>query len=474
MRAGISYICTYSSKSCGGRGYGGVALIYKSNINVQVLTSTNDSDYATFEHLDCKITIKNYSMRLAIVYRPPPSKGNGSKTCVFLEEWAKFLAKFAVTDKNIIITGDLNFHLDIPTQSDTIKFTSILQSCGMVQHVREPTHVLGHTLDVVITRDTDTSVSNINVVDPGLSDNKSGKVTKDHYAVIFNTVAEKPPPIRKTVTYRKLNSIDIDSFKSDIESSEILRDNLESTDPEQLVGVYTNVLSTLLEKHAPLQTKTIVLRPSCAWYTQELHDAKHLRRKLERKWQSSKLTVDHEIYRNQCAKVNNMLVEAKANHYLDKVAACGRDQKQLFQITKDLLNGPTETSLPTNIKTHKLPQEFSDFFVKKIETIRDEIKSKLVLNPVESETEQLSVENSLTHFETASAEEVKKIINKSSNKSCELDPIPTWLLKSCLDELLPFLSNIINISLSTGNVPSEFKGSYVRPLLKKQTLDQNI
>jgi hypothetical protein len=146
----------------------------------------------------------------------------------------------------------------------------------------------------------------------------------------------------------------------------------------------------------------------------------------------------------------------------------------LFQITNNLLNGPTETSLPTNIKTAQLPQEFSDFFVEKIEAIRDEIKSKLVLNPVDVETEQMGVENSLTQFETASKEEIKKIINRSSNKSCELDPIPTWLLKSCLDELLPFLSNIINISLSTGNVPAEFKRSYVKPLLKKPTLDQNI
>jgi len=80
-----------------------------------------------------------------------------------------------VADKNIIITGDLNFHLDIPTQPATIKFTRILQSCGMVQHVREPTHVLGHTLDVVITRDTDNLISNIRVVGQQIwkSDKKS-------------------------------------------------------------------------------------------------------------------------------------------------------------------------------------------------------------------------------------------------------------------------------------------------------------
>jgi len=65
--------------------------------------------------------------------------------------------------------------------------------------------------------------------------------------------------------------------------------------------------------------------------------------------------------------------------------------------------------------------------LRKKETIRDEIKSKLVLNPGDVETEQMDVENSLTRFEKASKEEIKKIINSSSNKSCELDPIPTCL-----------------------------------------------
>jgi len=35
----------------GARGYGVVAVIDNLNINVQVLTSTHDSDYSTFEHI---------------------------------------------------------------------------------------------------------------------------------------------------------------------------------------------------------------------------------------------------------------------------------------------------------------------------------------------------------------------------------------------------------------------------------------
>ena len=119
------------------------------------------------------------------------------KTSAFLDsEWPHFLAKFATVQNNIIITGDLNFHLDCPTDRDTIKFNSVMKSCGMLQHVAEPTHVSGHILDVVITRDTDKTVSSVEITDPGLSDD-SGKVTRDHFAVTFKAAAAKPEPVRK-------------------------------------------------------------------------------------------------------------------------------------------------------------------------------------------------------------------------------------------------------------------------------------
>ena len=47
-----------------------------------------------------------------------------------------------------------------------------------------------------------------------------------------------------------------------------------------------------VEKHDPVRTKTFVMRPGCPWFSEEIHHAKHLRRKLERKWRKSRLTID--------------------------------------------------------------------------------------------------------------------------------------------------------------------------------------
>ena len=67
----------------------------------------------------------------------------------------------------------------------------------------------------------------------------------------------------------------------------------------------------------------------------------------------------------------------------------------------------------------------------------------------------------------ATIEEVRKLIASHSNKSCELDPVPTWLLKKCLQELLPLLTALINKSLSTSIFPKECKNAIIRPMLKK-------
>ena len=52
----------------------------------------------------------------------------------------------------LLIAGDLNFHVDDPTDKDACTFLHILDSTNLEQYVIGPTHRDGHTLDVVISR----------------------------------------------------------------------------------------------------------------------------------------------------------------------------------------------------------------------------------------------------------------------------------------------------------------------------------
>ena len=58
-----------------------------------------------------------------------------------------------------------------------------------------------------------------------------------------------------------------------------------------------------------------------------------------------------------------------------------------------------------------------------------------------------------------------------SNKFCELDPVPTWLLKACFSELSHILHYIVNTSLTSGEFPSALKHAILKPSLKKFNAD---
>ncbi len=80
----------------------------------------------------------------------------------------------------------------------------------------------------------------------------------------------------------------------------------------------------------------------------------------------------------------------------------------------------------------------------------------------------------MSEFQTVSEESVEKVIRKSPTKSCILDPIPTWLLKDCLIPLLPIITKIINLTLSEGIMPEDFKNANLLPLVKIIQLDVEI
>ena len=52
-----------------------------------------------------------------------------------------------------------------------------------------------------------------------------------------------------------------------------------------------------------------------------------------------------------------------------------------------------------------------------------------------------------------------------------LEPLPACLLKSCLDDLAPVITKIVNLSLTSGVVPEHFKHAIVMPLLRKHGID---
>ena len=75
----------------------------------------------------------------------------------------------------------------------------------------------------------------------------------------------------------------------------------------------------------------------------------------------------------------------------------------------------------------------------------------------------------ITAFSQVS-EDVDQIIKTSPTKSCLLDPWLTFLIKECIDILLPLLTKLVNCSLMEGCIPKAFNSAVATPLIKKANL----
>ena len=108
----------------------------------------------------------------------------------------------------------------------------------------------------------------------------------------------------------------------------------------------------------------------------------------------------------------------------------------------------------------KLAEEFVDFFIAKIQAIRDDLEHHEKFKPTIRST------NSFMEFKLYNNDEIRDKIFNMKNKSCEIDQIPTDLLWKCIDHLLPVLMRLVNISLQSGVFSQKWKVAIVKPLLK--------
>ena len=121
-----------------------------------------------------------------------------------------------------------------------------------------------------------------------------------------------------------------------------------------------------------------------------------------------------------------------------------------------------ENPLPTGLSNDVQANEFADYFIDKIQTIRDSLKVHEKYVPKGRE-----IKVKLETFRQLNSKELCEIVMNLKSKSCELDNIPTTFLKRNIDEFLVVLGIVVNSSLETGVFDDRWKTAIVRPLIKQ-------
>ena len=116
------------------------------------VTKIKSGGEMSFEYSELCIKFETFSTRLVIVYRAPYSASHPVTAGTFISEFTTYLESIILSAEPLLITGDFNLHVDNPDDAEATEFLDTLESMGLKQHVNVPTHELGHTLDLVITR----------------------------------------------------------------------------------------------------------------------------------------------------------------------------------------------------------------------------------------------------------------------------------------------------------------------------------
>ena len=79
--------------------------------------------------------------------------------------------------------------------------------------------------------------------------------------------------------------------------------------------------------------------------------------------------------------------------------------------------------------------------------------------------------SSFDQFEIIDPSTIRRLISNAAAKSCELDPVPSWVIQKFVEELSPFVAALFNALMSSGSFPTSQKTASITPILKKATLD---
>ena len=292
-------------------------------------------------------------------------------------------------------------------------------------------------------------------------------ILSDHAIVSFKCPVIKPQSSKVTITTRKIKNIDIASFSEDIKRSELCLN--PAGDIDSLVIQYDKVLSSIFEKHAPKIEKAQTVRCFSPWFNDDVKKSKTSRRKAERRWRKHKNTIHEELYRAAHKEYVSICEQAKKGFYQSKIDESKGDPKTVYRIADKLMSKNDSLILPSHTDTQELAESFSEYFDDKIAKIRTILEGNRTSQATDEYT--AGTVPKMSNFKPVSEDELRKLIMSSNSKSCNLDPIPTQLLKACIDALLPTISDIVNKSIASAIVPNQFKVATVTPLLKKKSLD---
>ena len=248
-------------------------------------------------------------------------------------------------------------------------------------------------------------------------------------------------------------------FCSDVK--EKLGSLTETRDLKEKISDYNTSLTQVVNKHAPIISKTISVASHAPWFDTEYVNLRKLRRKAEKRFRKSGLMADKRVY--QCLRKQSVQLAFDKKKQFVTSQLKQSSSKTLYALMNELIDNKKETVLPKCDSNKSLANQFQTFFREKIAKIRSTFTPSSTSATSSEINANLQI---LSRFRPTDADEITSIVRSFKIKCSPDDPIPANLLSSSAETFVPFWVELVNLSLETGSMEG-LKNAVVIPLIKE-------
>jgi len=410
---------------------------------------------AEFEYNDVKHGI-------SACYRLPAASVD-----TFLDDFSEYLTNLRKRSIEVFV-GDVNINI-LDTKNKIVnEYLTVANSNGYSSYINKPTRV---------TETSETCIDHffVNNINCKSKTNISGFILEnsitDHYTTLLNIEY-----------YSKQTNRDVaDNFiksKINLEQLNILladmawEDVLECDDPETAVNAFIGDFKDCLSRcTTDLRVKrNKKLKP---WITHGIINSigtrDKLKKRLLRNEHNNETQIQHfKDYRNRLTKV---IKYAKNNYYKNKLVQAKNNYKHIWNIINEASSYKSKDSSKINsinseggtiYNSETIAEHFNEYFV----DVGVKMARNFGYSNDDASVRRLNVPSSM-FVQPIQANELITLINKLKNDTAPgLDGITANVIKSVHLRIIEPLRHIINLIISTGKIPKQFKTAVVTPIHK--------
>ena len=358
----------------------------------------------------------------------------------------------------IISLGDMNAnYLD---RNNNRELKSIIEKNGFKQLITTPTRItnISSTLiDIIITNKENNVAKTFT----------SAQSMSDHDMICCVRKINYKHTNPRTITCRNFTKYDPNLLMQDLANTDFAP-LYKATDVNKAWNYLKGILTEKFNKHAPIMTKR-VKGTFCPWLTPEIKRYMNNRDRTLRKFRKSKTDNDWDDYKELRNSCTNQIRKARSTYHQNLLVENRKNPQTFWKIIKKIFPSSKSTTKSSGASVSSLTSnKICDFFTTiagNLKKLSFPLRELIWEAPKTIKSVSATPAFAFTYVSTLFVEgELKKM---KRTKSTGIDDLPTGMLKDCRTVISTPLTFIINMSLQTSTVPSEWKTALITPIHKK-------